>query len=353
MIWVKVLAKFVRASRQRITLRMRELLTISALVIVAGAASVSLEDQEFHTWKLKFGKSYGSVEEEAQRKMIWLDNRKLVLVHNMLSDQGLKSYRLGMNFFADMDNQEYLKMFNGCLGSFKETEFDNATTFFQPVVGAALPRTVDWRKKGYVTEVKDQCHCGSCWAFSAAGALEGQMFKKKKKLVSLSVQQLVDCSWYFGNHGCKGGWPHMAFKYIKSSGGLEKASVYPYQAKEGKCRYDNQKAWAKCSKYIKVPAKEKALKNAVATIGPISVAIDASRHSFQLYESGVYDEPNCSSTNVTHAVLAVGYGTFKRKDYWLIKNSWGVNWGDKGYIKMSRNKNNQCGIATHAYYPVV
>ncbi|XP_036449150.1 cathepsin L1-like [Colossoma macropomum] len=333
--------------------RMRVLLAVSALVVVAGAASVSLEDQEFHTWKLKFGKSYGSVEEETQHKMMWLDNRKLVLEHNILADQGIKSYRLGMNRFADMDNQEYQQMFKGCLGSLKECEIDNATTFFQPVEGAALPRTVDWRKKGYVTEVKDQCHCMACWAFSA-GALEGQMFKKKRKLVSLSVQQLVDCSWYFGNHGCKGGWPHWAFKYIKSSGGLETASAYPYQAKEGKCRYDNQRAWAKCSNYKRVRPKEKALKNAVATVGPISVAIDASQHSFQLYESGVYDEPNCSSTNLTHAVLAVGYGTAKsRKDYWLIKNSWGTVWGDKGYIKMSRNKRNQCGIATYAYYPVV
>ncbi|XP_036449134.1 cathepsin L1-like [Colossoma macropomum] len=330
------------------------LLVLTALVVVAGAANVSLEDLEFHDWKVKFGKSYGSVEEESQRKMIWLDNRKLVLEHNMLADQGIKSYRLGMNHFADMDNQEYQQMLNGCLGSFNESEIESATMFLQPVEGAALPRAVNWRKRGYVTRVKDQSHCGSCWAFSAAGALEGQMYKKTKKLVSLSEQQLVDCSRSFGNHGCRGGWPYKAFKYIKSSGGLEKMSTYPYQAKEGECRFNNARAWAKCSNYKWVKPTENALQSAVAKIGPISVLINASRHSFQLYESGVYDEPNCSSSKLSHAVLLVGYGTEgNTQDYWLVKNSWGVNWGDKGYIKMSRNKNNQCGIAKHAVYPEV
>ncbi|XP_036449136.1 cathepsin L1-like [Colossoma macropomum] len=333
---------------------MRVLLTVAILVVVAGATSISLEDLEFQAWKLKFGKSYGSVEKESQRKMIWLDNHKLVLKHNILADQGIKSYRLGINRFADMDNQEYQQMLKGCLGSFNETEIDNATTFLQPVEGTALPKTVDWRAAGYVTEVKDQCHCGSCWAFSATGALEGQMFKKKKKLVSLSEQQLVDCSWSSGNHGCTSGLAYKAFEYIKSSGGLEKASTYPYQAKAGLCRFKKQKAWAKCSGYEKVKPTEDALQLAVATIGPISVSINAVPHSFQLYESGVYDEPDCSNTKVTHAVLVVGYGTDAlKKDYWLVKNSWGVNWGEKGYIKMSRNKNNQCGIATRGSYPVV
>ncbi|XP_036449603.1 digestive cysteine proteinase 3-like [Colossoma macropomum] len=290
---------------------MRVLLAVAALLVVAGAASVSVEDLEFDAWKQKFG-------EKSTSNLLL---RKLILEHNMLADQGLKSYRLSMNRFADMDNQEYQQMFKGCLGSFNESEIESETTFLQQEEGAARPRNVDWRARGYVTRVKDQSHCGSCWAFSVTGALEGQMFRKTRMLVRLSEQQLVDCSGRYGNRGCHGGWPHWAFKYIMYSGGLETVYTYPYQAKEGYCRVKKQRAWAKCSGYRKVCHTERALRNAVATIGPISVAIDTSRHSFQFYKSGVHDEPNCSSTNVTHAVLIVGYGTeANKKDYWLVKN---------------------------------
>ncbi|KAI4879793.1 hypothetical protein NFI96_027057 [Prochilodus magdalenae] len=326
---------------------MKVFLAVASLVVMAKAASVSLEDLEFDAWKLKFGKSYGSVEQESQRKVIWLDNRKQILEHNLLADQGIKSYRLGLNRFSDMDNQEYQEMLKGCLRSFNSTETHSPSTFFQQEDGAALPSAVDWRDEGYVTEVKDQSHCGSCWAFSATGALEGQMFRKTRKLVPLSEQQLVDCSKKYKNKGCEGGFTHMAFQYIKESGGLETASSYPYQAREGRCRFDSRKALATCFGYKMVQPREDALQHAVATIGPISVAIDVSRHSFQSYQSGVYDDPACSSTNLGHAVLVVGYGTDKKgKDYWLVKNTWGVDWGENGYIRMSRNKRNQCGIAS-------
>ncbi|XP_037398068.1 procathepsin L-like [Pygocentrus nattereri] len=333
---------------------MRVLLTVAALVVVAGAARVSLEDVEFHTWKLKFGKSYGSVEEESQRKMIWLDNRKLILEHNMLADQGLKSYRLGMNHFADMDNLEYQAMFKGCLRSFNGTKAYKTTTFLQEVGGAALPGSVDWREKGAVTEVKNQFTCGSCWAFSATGALEGQMFKKTGTLVSLSEQQLVDCSFGVGNNGCGGGRPSWAFHYVMQSGGLQTEKSYRYENKEGKCRFDPLRAYATCLKYKSwFHGGEANLQYIVASIGPVSVGIDTSRRTFQLYESGVYDDQYCSDIHLNHAVLVVGYGTEEEQEYWLVKNSWGVTWGEGGYIKMSRNKNNQCGIATDAVYPEV
>ncbi|KAI4874694.1 hypothetical protein NFI96_021607 [Prochilodus magdalenae] len=301
--------------------RMRVLLAVATLVVVAGAQSVPLEeDKEFSTWKMKFGKSYGSVEEESRRKMIWLDNLNLVLEHNKLADQGIKSYRLGMNHFADMDHQEYQEMLKGCLEPLNETEVKSESTFLEPEKGAVLPCKVDWRRRGYVTSVKDQSHCGSCWAFSATGALEGQMYRKTKRLVSLSEQQLVDCSRCYGNHGCRGGWPHRAFKYIMHSRGLETSHTYPYWARDRHCRYNANKAWARCSSYGAVWPNEPSLKYAVAIIGPISIAIDASRRSFQLYRSGVYDEPTCSRNKLTHAVLAVGYGTFRGKKYWLVKN---------------------------------
>ncbi|XP_036417055.1 cathepsin L1-like [Colossoma macropomum] len=334
---------------------MRVLLAIATLVVVAGAASVSLEDLEFHAWKLKFGKSYGSVEEESQRKMKWLDNRKLVLEHNMLADQGIKSYRLGMNHFADMSDQEYEAMFKGCLISFNTTKTRSATPFLPQASGASLPVAQDWRSKGYVTGVKNQMECGSCWAFSATGALEAQMFKKTKTLVSLSEQQLVDCSFENGNNGCEGGSVDFAFMYIKKVGGLQTEESYSYENEEGTCRYNQQNAVATCSGFETVPeGDENALQSAVAAIGPVSVDIDTRRRTFKLYQSGVYDEQYCSDTILDHAVLVVGYDrSTSGQDYWLVKNSWGVNWGENGYIKMSRNKKNQCGIATNAVYPLV
>ncbi|KAM6912126.1 cathepsin L.1 [Xenentodon cancila] len=334
---------------------MKLLLVVAAVLAVANCVSISLEDLEFHAWKLKFGRSYSSPSEESHRKQIWLNNRKLVLVHNVLADQGMKSYRLGMTYFADMENEEYKRLISrGCLGYFNASLPRRGSTFLRLTEVGDLPTNVDWRDKGYVTDVKDQKECGSCWAFSATGSLEGQNFKKTGKLVSLSEQQLVDCSRDYGNFGCDGGLMDNAFRYIQVNGGIDTEESYPYEAEDGQCRFNTDTVGATCTGYVDIKqGDEDALQEAVATIGPISVGIDASQESFQLYESGVYDEPDCSSSELDHGVLAVGYGSENGHTYWLVKNSWGLGWGDKGYIMMSRSKNNQCGIATAASYPLV
>ncbi|GFO41743.1 cathepsin [Plakobranchus ocellatus] len=216
------------------------------------------------------------------------------------------------------------------------------------------PDEVDWTTKGYVTPIKNQGQCGSCWAFSATGSLEGQTFRKYGRLTSLSEQNLVDCSSKQGNHGCEGGLMDNAFTYIKENGGIDTESSYPYVGRDGKCRFSASDIGANCTGYVDVKSKdESALQTAVANVGPISVAIDANHITFQLYEGGVYHNFLCSQTNLDHGVLAVGYGTHEGKDYWLVKNSWGTTWGLKGYIMMSRNRSNNCGIATQASYPTV
>ncbi|KAI4874695.1 hypothetical protein NFI96_021608 [Prochilodus magdalenae] len=274
----------------------------------------------------------------------------VVLEHNMLADQGIKSYRLGMNQFADMAVQKY----KGCLRSFNGTKTRSAAPFLRQSEGAALPAAVNWTKEGYVTSVKNQNSCDCCWAFSAAEALEGQMFRKTGKLVPLSVQQLVDCSWMQANTGCGGGSVVNAFKYLMQSGGLQAEATYPYMSREGVCRFNPSKVSATCSDFKYVPnGDEIMLQRAVVAVGPISAGIDTPG-TFRLYQSGVYDEPKCSSSIQTHAVLVVGYDTdCSGRQYWLVKNSWGTEWGEQGYIRMSRNKNNQCGIATLASYPEV
>ena len=270
--------------------------------------------------------------------------------HNAAAEQ--HGFTLKLNKFSDLTNSEFVKTHNGYRMS---EQASTHKAVFVPDPHFQVPSTVDWRDKGYVTEVKDQGGCGSCWAFSTTGALEGQHFRKTGKLVSLSEQNLIDCD--SKNDGCDGGDQELAFKYIRDNGGIDTEKSYPYEEKQGKkCRYSTNSTGTNCTGYIKVKQyNEDALVNATASVGPISVSIDASRNSFTQYSSGVYYEPMCSEDldSLDHAVLVVGYGTENGQDYWLVKNSWGTDWGENGYIKMARNRKNNCGIATEGVFPTV
>lgn len=289
---------------------------------------------------------------------IFMENSHKIAKHNKLYAMGLVSYKLGVNKYADMLHQEFVEAVNGFNktknGSLKSVETEEPVTFIAPA-NVKLPDEVDWRKQGAVTPVKDQGHCGSCWSFSATGALEGQHFRKSNKLVSLSEQNLVDCSRKYGNNGCNGGLMDKAFTYIKDNGGIDTEKSYPYRAEDEKCHYSPQSKGATDRGYVDIDTgDEDKLKAAVATVGPVSVAIDASHETFQMYSEGVYYDPQCSSEQLDHGVLVVGYGTDENgQDYWLVKNSWGASWGLQGYIKMARNRDNHCGIATSASYPLV
>jgi cathepsin L len=294
-------------------------------------------------------KSYRDATEELIRRFTFEDNLHIIQEFNRVN-ASKAGFTLGVNHFADMTNAEFASMMLGLNG---RNQIAGDSVFHATNV-QDLPAEVDWTKKGYVTEVKNQGQCGSCWAFSTTGSLEGQNFKKTGKLVSLSEQNLVDCSTAQGNQGCNGGLMDQAFTYIKANGGINTEASYPYTGEDGTCHFDANAIGAKLTGFVDVKSTdEQALKEAVATIGPISVAIDASSIFFQFYSSGVYDPWFCSSTELDHGVLAVGYGTEGGKDFWLVKNSWGASWGLSGYIKMIRNKSNRCGIATQASYPTV
>jgi len=330
-------------------------LVLIALVGVAAAAvhrssNVHL-DADWQAWKTKFGKSYDA-SEDLVRRGIWEKNLKKVEHHNLRASMGEHTYTLGMNQFADMTNKEFVESRNGLIIPEKAPQ---PTSSFMAPLNFEVPASVDWRTKGYVTPVKDQGDCGSCWAFSATGSLEGQTFRKTGKLLSLSEQNLVDCSQAEGNDGCEGGLMDQAFQYVVDAKGIESEMAYPYTAEDDTCVYNVKKAVAWDTGFTDIPSgNETALVAAIAAIGPISIGIDASQPSFQLYQSGVYNEPDCSSTQLDHGVLAVGYDTDPTGgDYYIVKNSWAASWGNQGYIWMSRNKDNQCGIATAASYPIV
>lgn len=298
-------------------------------------------------FKKQHGKVFSSFEHEMVKYSNFKQNLLRIMEHN---DAATSTFNLGLNEYADMDHETFRATMNGY-------RFTNKTRTGMPFVSSGvvkLPDSVDWRTQGYVTPVKNQGQCGSCWSFSSTGSLEGQHFKKSGKLVSLSEQNLIDCSTKYGNQGCNGGLMDNAFQYVKENDGLDTEASYPYEAEDGKCRFKKADVGGTDTGYVDVAqGDEQQLMDAVATIGPVSVAIDASHVSFQMYSSGIYNEPKCSSDQLDHGVLVVGYGTMDGKDYWLVKNSWGESWGVEGYIYMSRNKSNQCGIATSASYPVV
>jgi len=327
---------------------------------IAASNALFVDDvmkEEWASFKLDHSKTYNDPMEERFRQKIFLESKRKVARHNQLYELGKVTYKLGLNKYADMLHQEFVATMNGFNRSSNHVNlYDtrlNAVTFIEPDVD--VPKSVDWRDKGSVTPVKDQGHCGSCWSFSATGSLEGQHFRKTGKLVSLSEQNLVDCSGKYGNDGCNGGLMDQAFQYIKDNGGIDTEISYPYEGIDDSCRYNPKSSGATDKGYVDIPqGDEDKLKKAIATMGPISVAIDASHSSFQLYSDGVYYDPECDSEQLDHGVLAVGYGTDdKGQDYWIVKNSWGTSWGNKGYILMARNKNNHCGIATSASYPLV
>lgn len=342
---------------------MKTLIVFGAILIgIQAVTFFDLVQEQWTSYKLTHRKQYGSDTEEKFRMKIYMDNMHKIAVHNQKYELGLVSYKLSPNKYADMLHHEFIHTLNGfnrtrrLLGENMiedKNVYDGLT--YMPPSNVELPKSVDWRTKGAVTPVKDQGHCGSCWSFSATGSLEGQHYRRTGKLVSLSEQNLIDCSAKYGNNGCNGGLMDNAFKYIKDNHGLDTEKSYPYEAEDDKCRYNPKNSGATDRGFTDVESgNEDDLKSAIATVGPVSVAIDASHESFQFYSTGVYDEPQCDSQNLDHGVLAVGYGTTDDGvDYWIVKNSWGTSWGDKGYILMSRNKDNQCGIASSASYPVV
>lgn len=324
------------------------LLAVALYNTATPSTSSSSSNQIFEQWLSTQNKIYPTPEEKNYRLRIFTSNLRKITSSNSKNT----SFKLSLNKFSDLTSSEFRAKYLGLasissyISLIKKGKKQN--------IKADPPREVDWVKAGAVSAIKNQGQCGSCWAFSAVGAIEGAHQIQFKKLTTYSEQQLVDCSGSFGNEGCNGGLMDNAFRYVIKNG-LTTEDIYPYTGVDGKCHYDKSKAHVSLTSFTDVKQDEAELQKAVAQ-QPTSVAIYAI--PIMQYSSGIYnDYSRCPSSEslLDHGVLAVGYGTENGQDYWVVKNSWGADWGEKGYIRFARKHTGTgiCGIALAASWPSI
>jgi len=335
------------------------------LVLASASASLLEEDEYqllFGEYMREFTKVY-THDDLFFRYSVFKANFDFVHLEN----QKGHTYVLGMNEFADMTNSEFISAKNGFINirrPFLQSKNYPPVHAHDHKMGAVdcgdIPSSWDWNAQGAVTGVKNQGTCGSCWAFSTTGSTEACAYfgSGNQTLTSLSEQQLMDCSGPEGNQGCSGGVMDQAFEYIikqsnnGNNGGICTEDSYPYQGVQGQCQDSSCTVAATMSSYTDVPpmTESTTLLCAVAN-QPVSIAIEADSQSFQLYSGGVYNDPGCG-TNLDHGVLLTAYGNDSSSglSYWTIKNSWGAQWGEEGFIRIERG-NNICGVAMQPSYP--
>eukprot|EP00998_Keelungia_sp_KM082_P005840 NODE_2130_length_1131_cov_341.745020_g2112_i0.p1 GENE.NODE_2130_length_1131_cov_341.745020_g2112_i0~~NODE_2130_length_1131_cov_341.745020_g2112_i0.p1 ORF type:complete len:326 (+),score=91.49 NODE_2130_length_1131_cov_341.745020_g2112_i0:79-1056(+) len=323
------------------------MLSAITIALVIGAAVGRTQFEEGRLWadyKDTYGKAYG-VAEEAARFSCFQKNLQLIDERNA-RDSAVH----GVNQFADMCEDEFALTHFGVKGAMNRTA--GAPMFSAEAAKKAASGSVDWRSKGAVCPIKNQGMCGSCWSFSATGAMEGACEIKTGKLDCLSEQELVSCSGKDGNQGCNGGLMDNAFKWVVGNGGIDSESDYPYTSGSGQtgtCKTEKlANKVCKISSWKDLPKDETQIAATCESSGPIAVAVDA-QSGWQTYMGGIMK--TCTGTSLDHGVLIVGYGTEGSTPYWIVKNSWGASWGESGYIRLERGTN-QCGIDMAASIPI-
>jgi cathepsin F len=281
-----------------------------------------------------YGRKYKSDEEFLSRFQNFKVNLKTIAEKNAKFGP---TTQYAVNKFADLSKSEFKELFlmNNLPPYEPKGEELNVTLLVDP------PTTFDWRSKGAVTPIKDQGQCGSCWAFSATENIESVTKVANRGLPVLGPQQIVDCDKT--DYGCSGGWPHAAFDYVKKQGGQDTESVYPYTARDGSCKYKTNGIGAKISGYNTIAKNEKTIQSALVTTAPFSVCVDAEEWSF--YSGGVVTPNNCGRS-VDHCVQLIGYDSTKAPGYWIVRNSWGTDWGLSGLIYLQMGSDT-CLIADY------
>ena len=318
-----------------------KLILIAFLCIACQCVNVLTLEESFPLFENRFNKVYADDSEREYRKKVFGRNLDFINTQNKLQ----KSYTLGITPFSDLTNEEFKEKFVYNAEIMKRKESVVSNTNFQQLQ-SSLPHGIDWRDNA-VTSVKNQRRCGSCWAFSAVGAIEGAYAIKDNILEDLSPQHLVDCDTL--DNGCSGGIMTNAFEYIMQNG-VALENEYPYRGNEGSCK-KVQKTKTILGYYDVPPGSAYELQKAV-TQNPVSVAIEADSAVFQNYVSGVIDDNSCGSS-LNHGVLLVGYESTTRIPYYVVKNSWGEEWGEFGYVRLAIDKSyaGMCGINLMASYP--
>eukprot|EP00542_Grammatophora_oceanica_P013777 CAMPEP_0194026590 /NCGR_PEP_ID=MMETSP0009_2-20130614/891_1 /TAXON_ID=210454 /ORGANISM="Grammatophora oceanica, Strain CCMP 410" /LENGTH=370 /DNA_ID=CAMNT_0038665363 /DNA_START=36 /DNA_END=1148 /DNA_ORIENTATION=+ len=338
---------------------------LTSLLRESASSPLMLELTElFQTWSMVHQKDYSDYDEALKRRDVWIENDAKIRRHN--NQVPTPSYTLGHNEYSDLTLEEFRTHFSlsemptppTATKEIDAIEEDYVLDIKRSMLELTLPDYVNWIDAGAVTDIKNQGACGSCWAFSTTGALEGAKFLKTGELTPLSEQNLLDCDHQ--DLGCNGGLMDNAFKFDEKSGGLCSETDYPYEAvQHDTCKTDCTDVPGSIVKtFVDVPpGDERALLSAIA-MQPISVAIQADQMAFQFYKDGILDDDTCGkSGSINHGVLAVGYGTDldTQTPYWIVKNSWGETWGDDGYVKISRASENEfgmCAILKLASFPV-
>lgn len=307
-------------------------------------------DLEFEKFKTVHGKKYKRPLHEEEKKIAFRHNFRFIQSMNRKNVH----FKVGINHLTDFTDQE-LKQLKGRLHS-PNLEYNGGRPFHTTLVPDQVPNQHDWRLYGAVNPVKDQAVCGSCWSFGTTGTIEGAYFVKTGRLVRLSEQQLIDCSWQQGDNGCDGGEDFRAYDYVMRAGGISLNEDYGgYLGADGKCHDSNVTKAVKLSGFVNVTDHNvKALEAAIFEHGPVTVAINANPRAFTFYSNGVFNDQSCTGSvdDLDHQVLAVGFGSIRGERYWLIKNSWSTYWGNDGYILISQ-ENNTCGVTTVPTYPVI
>lgn len=336
-----------------------KLITLCICLVLAVGIAEAQRSARWGAYKRRFGKTYADRSEEQVRKAIMAESEKQVREHNAKHAEE-RGFTMAINHMSDWTPEECAQLNGLRVPEPMLANSPEAQSFVDKILNdeAPVPDSVDWRKvPGRVAKVKQQGNCGSCWAFATTGVLEGQQAvlanqsSSQQTLTELSEQDLIDCSTR--NFGCGGGFMLWALNDIHKLGGIQDEHSYPYKAWESDCHFNKQLSVMTDKAGAFLPKDdEEALKKTIARFGPVAVAMVATE-DLKHYSSGVYSNPECNGKALNHGVLAVGYGTdSKLGDYWIIKNSWSSEWGDNGYFKIARNKNNLCGIAAYPTIPI-